>query len=90
MVLSGKRTRRDREEDEGRCVRRYQIEVLSPAREKMMDEDNSPTKPEMEEIQEDVQKHAPEIIAPKVQPDASVKPDVQNNEMAVALPVLTN
>lgn len=66
-----------RKELEG--LRRYEVEVLGRARDRMTDPDNPPSKEELEDLQRDVEEKAPEAVRPSVEVEA---PEVDHAKAA--------
>ena len=69
-------------------LRRYEIEVIGTARERLHDEDDPPSKEELEEIRQDLYEQAPEMVAERLQPSSGAKPDEQARSFSNAIPKL--
>lgn len=59
------------------ALRRYQIDVIGDARDRMNDQDNPPTKKELEKIQKDIEDKTPQSVREEMKPTVPVIDDRQ-------------
>ena len=79
---------RERAQDRYDAILRYQVDVLGAARDRMMDEENPPTKEELQEIQKRIVEQRPAALAKKPEFEDTPSTNAPGHSFASDVPKL--
>lgn len=81
---------RDKAQDRYDALLRYRVDVLGHARDRVMDEDNPPTKEELEKIKRDIEEQMPKAVASELDTSATPAMSAPQNISVLAPPDIGN